>query len=152
MTSPNSKTGLKILAIIVSIIVMALAVVISKLTVNNVFGSSDVNIESQLLKMTNEINKRCPFMVDSETRLDNTGAYRKNIYYYYTLINQNIEEVDVKYLIYKVKPRLLNSIETNPDMKFLRDHKVTFIYKYRDKSGINIVSFKFTPQDYLELK
>lgn len=99
--------------------------------------------------MSNEINKKCPFMADSDTRLDYTGAYRKNFYYYYTLINYDIDEVDVKYLIYKVKPALLNGIKTSPDMKFLRKHKVTFIYNYRDKSGINIVSFKFTPQDYL---
>ncbi len=149
MTSLKGKEGSKKITIIVIIIVISLAVVIGKLIVSNVFDTSDINIESQLLKMTNETNKKCPFMVDSETRLDKTGAYRTNIYYYYTLINYSISEVDVKYLIYKVKPSLLNDIKTNPDMKLLRNHKVTFIYNYRDKSGINIVSFKFTPQDYL---
>lgn len=148
MTFPKSKRG-KVLTIIVSIILLALAVLIGKSIITNVFNTSDENIQAQLLKMTNEINKRCPFMMDSETRLDKTGTYRKSIYYYCTLINYSIGEVDVKYLIYKVKPALLNRIKTNPDMKFMRDNKVTFIYNYRDKSGIHIVSFKFTPQDYL---
>ena len=148
MTFPKSKRG-KVLTIIVSIILLALAVLIGKSIITKVFNTSDENIQAQLLKMTNEINKRCPFMMDSETRLDKTGTYRNSIYYYCTLINYSIGEVDVKYLIYKVKPALLNRIKTNPDMKFMRDNKVTFIYNYRDKSGIQIVSFKFTPQDYL---
>jgi hypothetical protein len=148
MTFPKSKRG-KVLTIIGSIILLALAVLIGKSIITNVFNTSDENIQAQLLKMTNEINKRCPFMMDSETRLDKTGTYRNSIYYYCTLINYSIGEVDVKYLIYKVKPALLNRIKTNPDMKFMRDNKVTFIYNYRDKSGIHIVSFKFTPQDYL---
>ena len=138
MTSQKSKTALKIITITASIIVMALAGIFGKSVVNYIFGTSDEIIESQLLKMSNEINKKCPLMVDPETRLDKTGAYRKRIYYYYTLVNYDISDVDVKYLIYKVKPALLNKIKTNPDMKFLRDHKVTFIYNYRDKSGINI--------------
>ena len=148
MTSPKGKNALKIIAIIVSIIVIALAGIFSESVVNYIFGTSDDYIESQLVKMSNEINKKCPFMVDSETRLDNTGTYRKNFYYYYALINYDISEVDVKYLIYNVRPTLLNRIKTNPDMKFLREHKITFIYNYRDKSGITIISFKFTPQDY----
>ena len=148
MTFPKSKRG-KVLTIIVSIILLALAVLIGKSIITKVFNTSDENIQAQLLKMTNEINQRCPFMMDSETRLDKTGTYRNSIYYYCTLINYSIGEVDVKYLIYKVKPALLNRIKTNPDMKFMRDNKVTFIYNYRDKSGIHIVSFKFTPQDYL---
>ena len=149
MTSPKSKISLRIVVIIVSVTIMALAGIFGKSIVSYIFGNSDEIIESRLLKMSNEINKKCPFMVDSETRLDNTGVYRKNFYYYYTLINYNISDVDVKYLIYKVKPALLNKIKTNPDLKFLREHKVTFIYNYRDKSGINIISFKFIPQDYL---
>ena len=148
MTFPKSKRG-KVLTIIVSIILLALAVLIGKSIITNVFNTSDENIQAQLLKMTNEINQRCPLMMDSETRLDKTGTYRNSIYYYCTLINYSIGEVDVKYLIYKVKPTLLNRIKTNLDMKFMRDNKVTFIYNYRDKSGIHIVSFKFTPQDYL---
>ena len=149
MISPKGKNTLKIITIIFSIAIIALAGIFSESVVNYIFGTSDEYLELQLVKMSNEINKKCPFMVDSETRLDNTGAYRKNFYYYYTLINYNIGDVDVKYLIYNVKPTLLNRIKTNPDMKFLREHKVTFIYNYRDKSGITIISFKFTSQDYI---
>lgn len=149
MISPKTKIYLKITSFIVTIIIIALAGAIGILTISKFSDTSDVNIEAQLIKMTNEINKKCPFMMNSDTRLDNTGAYRKNVYYYCTFINYSISDVDVKYLIYKLKPALLNDIKTNPDMKFLRDHKVNIIYNYRDKSGIHIVSFKFTPQDYL---
>ena len=152
MISPKSKVNLKITSFIVTIIIIALAGAIAILTIAKLADTSDVNIEAQLIKMTNEINKKCPLMMDSEIRLDNAGAYRKNIYYYCTFINCSISEVDVKYLIYKLKPALLNDIKTKPDMKFLRDHKVNIIYNYRDKSGIHIVSFKFTPKDYLLLK
>jgi hypothetical protein len=149
MISPKSKTRLKVIAFIVTIIIIVLFGSIGKFTFDDVFDTSDVNVKAQLLKMSGEINKKCPYMLDSETRLDDTGAYRKSFYYYCTLIKYNISEVDVKYLINKLKPALLNGIKTNPDMEYFRDHKVTIIYYYRDKSGNHIVSFRFAPQDYL---
>lgn len=61
MTSLKGKEGSKKITIIVIIIVISLAVVIGKLIVSNVFDTSDINIESQLLKMTNETNKKISF-------------------------------------------------------------------------------------------
>ena len=152
MISQKSKTGLKVTAFIVTLLVIVLAGSIGKFTLDDLFGPSDTDIKAQLLKMSNEINKKCPYMLDSETQLNDTGAYRKTFYYYCTLIKYGISEVDAKYLIYKLKPALLSGIKTNPDMKYFREHKVTIIYYYRDKSGNHIVSFRFSPQDYLSSK
>ena len=90
-------------------------------------------------------------MIDSGTRLDNTFAgFSKIIFYNYTLINYNKDEVDVNYFQSAMETTILNVIRTNPQMKYLRENGVTFIYNYKDKLGINITSLKFTPEDYKE--
>src|SRR5690554_6928537 len=72
------KSGSKIVAVVVSIIVIVLAGTIGKQVASSLFKPSEETIDSQLMKFSNEVNKNCPFMVDSETRLDNTGVVAKN--------------------------------------------------------------------------
>lgn len=107
------------------------------------------SIDSQLMHYANEINKNCPFMVDSETRLDNAvPGEDKTIYYNYTLINYNKKDINVARLNSTMKPQILNNIKTNPAMKPLRDYGVTFIYNYKDKNSVHITTIKYSPDDY----
>lgn len=107
------------------------------------------SIDSQLMSFASEINKNCPFMVDSETRLDNTVAGNgKSIIYNYTLVNYSKEQVNLNLLNSNLKPKILNVIKTNPDMQYLRDNDISFEYYYKDKFGVYIISFKFGPMDY----
>src|SRR5690606_29232544 len=116
---------------------------------SGLFKPAETTIDSQLMKIANEINKNCPFMVDSETRADNVGTVAKTIYYNFTLINYSDYEIDKVLFESNIKPTVLNGVKTNPEMKYLRDKRVTFVYNYRDKNGKHIISFKFTPQEYL---
>ena len=113
------------------------------------FLFSAPSIDSQIVKIANEINKNCPFMVDSQTRLDNTVAGTgKTIIYNYTLINYMKDDVDTDTFESNVKPRIINMIKTSPDMKYLRDNDVVFEYNYSDKTGIHIDQLKIYPSDY----
>jgi len=143
------KKTSKILTVVVSIIVMALVGTIVKQISSGLFKPAETTIDSQLMKIANEINKNCPFMVDSETRADNVGTVAKTIYYNFTLINYSDYEIDKVLFESNIKPTVLNGVKTNPEMKYLRDKRVTFVYNYRDKNGKHIISFKFTPQEYL---
>ena len=122
------------------------AVLIQQILIPKVFSPS---FDSQLMKLSSEINKNCPFMIDSETRLDNTfGGAGKSIAYNYTLINLLKSDIDIDYFESLMKPQILNNIKTNPDLKLFRDNDVSFIYNYNDKSSARVTTIKFTPNDY----
>ena len=123
-----------------------MAAILQQFIIPHFFSPS---IDSQLMSWSSEINKNCPFMVDSETRLDNTlGGVGKSITYNYTLVNLTKDEIDIAYAESILKPQILNNIKTNPDMKLLRDNDVSFIYNYSDKSSVRITTIKFAPSDY----
>lgn len=107
------------------------------------------SIDSQLMSIANEMNKNCPFMVDAETRLDNTMAGEGETFYYnFTLVNLKKSDINTDRFESIMKPQILNVIKTNPDMKYLRDNDVTFIYNYKDESSVHVTSIKYTPEDY----
>lgn len=151
--SKKSKISSKIAIALVSIVVITIAGTLGREVASNLFKSSKVksesSIDTQLMNIASEMNKGTPFMVDSETRLDNTVAGpNRSIYYNYTMINYGIDEIDLNFFESQLRPTILNGIKTSPDMKILREKKVTFIYSYKDKTGKHLISFKFTPKEY----
>lgn len=110
---------------------------------------SPPSFDKTMMNIASEINKTCPIMVDSETRLDNTSALPDNeLVYNYTLVKLTVDEVDVNELVSNIKPMLVNNISTNPDMKNLRDHEVTMSYYYKDKDGNFITKVSITSDEY----
>jgi hypothetical protein len=54
-----------------------------------------LSIDEKNKTIADEINKNCPFIIDSETRLDNTSALPNNVFaYFYTLVNMQKDEID----------------------------------------------------------
>ena len=104
-----------------------------------------------MMKAASELNKACPIMVDQETRLDNAVALPENIFQYnYTLINLEKAAVDVAELENYLRPTLINSVRTNPDMKVNRDNKTTMGYYYKDKNGEFLFKVLVTPDLYAD--
>ncbi len=102
-----------------------------------------------LYKVSAEINKKCPMVVDKDTRLDNTLVLsNKTIQYNYTLVNLEKEETDIEVLEKEFIPLLLKDVKTNPGLKIFRDRDVTLSYYYKDKNGDFILNFKATPELY----
>lgn len=94
------------------------------------------SINNSMVAIASELNKSCPVFVDQETRLDNTTVLPNDIFQYnYTLVNYNTTDVDTLAFKDMLEPTLLNIVKTNPDMKFVRDNKVTLSYYYKDKNG-----------------
>ena len=122
------------------------AAILYQIVIPKLFAPS---FDSQLMHIASEMNKNCPIMIDSETRLDNAIAGDgKTIYYSYTLVNYDKNDIDVDRFESIMKPQILNVIKTNPEMKSLRNNDVTFVYNYKDKSSIHITSIKYSPKDY----
>ena len=106
--------------------------------------------EQVLNNAASELNKKCPFMVDKETRLDNAITMNENEFQYnYTLINTLHGNLNVQAAEKLIRPTLLNLIKTNPNLKTFRDNKTTLSYHYSDMNGVFLFSIRFTAEDYL---
>jgi hypothetical protein len=109
------------------------------------------SIDKQNMMIASEINKSCPIMVDSETRLDNLIALPENILAYnYTLINLVKDSLNPLEIEKAVKPMMAKTIKTHPDMEYQRKNKTTLSYNYRDMNGEHVLQFSIGPKDYEE--
>jgi len=106
-------------------------------------------VDKEIMKIANEINKTCPIMIDSETRLDNAISLPGNkLQYFYTLINYGKASIDTLEMRNRLEPIITNFVKTNPQMKFLRDHETTINYYYKDKEGLFLLLISVTPEKY----
>lgn len=107
------------------------------------------SFDKQMMQVASELNKTCPIMVDAETQLDNAVALpEKTFQYNYTLINMYKESIDIESLEEYLKPVILNTIKTNPDLKSFRDNNVVMSYNYKDKNSAHVLKLIFTPDQY----
>jgi len=139
--NPNINKYLSyVIAIIVGVVVYQLV---------SHFLFKPPSFETQLMKVAAELNKNCPFMVDSDTRLDNAvGGPGKNFVYNYTLINHAAVELNIVELKQNMIPSLTNYIKTSEDMQTFRKEKVTLKYNYKDKFGAFLFSITIGPSEY----
>ena len=107
--------------------------------------------DERMIEMASEMNKSCPIMVDKETRLDNVTPHSgKVIQYNYTLVNVKKEEVDINEIDRFLKTNMTNNVKTNPNMKAMRENKVTMSFSYKDKNGNFLTEVEVTPEIYLK--
>jgi len=105
--------------------------------------------DKNLMEIASELNKTCPLMVDSLTRLDNAVALPDRVFQYnYSLISGSKEYIDTEGLKAFLSPRIANDVKTNPGMKFVRDNKVTVNYSYKDLNGEFLFLITVKPEDY----
>ncbi len=57
---------------------------------------------------------------------------------------------DISYLENYLRPTLINTVKTNPDMKINRDNKTTMGYYYKDKNGEFLFKILVTPDLYAD--
>lgn len=106
------------------------------------------SFDKMMVKISNDMNKNCPYMVDKETRLDNTAAVGNTIAYNYTLINMGINDIDLASIKNYMEQTLVNNTKTNPDMKVFRENNATIDYNYKDKDGVFLFKVQVTPDKY----
>lgn len=134
----------KTLGLIVGVIAFAL----SYFLVQELFFKMP-SLDKAMMEVASEINKTCPIMVDSETRLDNAISLPKNIFQYnYTLVNMEKASTDTVEMRAFLEPTIVNFVKTNPQMKFQRDQETTINYYYKDKEGNFLITISVTPEKY----
>ncbi|QED37601.1 zinc ribbon domain-containing protein [Antarcticibacterium arcticum] len=106
--------------------------------------------DTTMSKIADEINKQCPMMVDADTRLDNALVLPGNVFQYnYTVMNAELENIDVQAFKTYLEPIITNAVSTDPQMQFQRDYKTTMNYNYKDKNGRHLFLISVTPDKYL---
>ena len=112
-------------------------------------SSPKSDVDFLLQNMAQEINKKCPMVINKDTRLNNVAILsNKTIRYNYTLVNLNVDEIDADLLKKESTTLLNNDVKTNNGLKKLRSYNVTFAYYYADKNGKFIFEHKVTPSIY----
>jgi hypothetical protein len=107
------------------------------------------SFDKTMMNAASELNKTCPVMVDSDTRLDNSVALPGNIFQYnYTLVNLEKSSADIEGLKNFIRPNVINTVKTTPEMKFIRDNNATVNYHYSDKKAQNLFTVSVKPEDY----
>ena len=106
-------------------------------------------VEEELVSAAAEINKKCPYMLDDETRADSLSpGPGKAITYYYTLVKRSAAKLDIPRLQEAVRPAIVRNVQTNPQMVALRKLQVKFFYKYFDRNGSPAFDLTVAPPDY----
>jgi hypothetical protein len=138
----------KTLGMIIGTVIGAVFAVVCTNFVQDTFFSKEVKLEKALMQSANEINKNCPFMVDKDTRLDNTfGGPGKKIQYYYTLVNYTKDGIDIEEFEKAITPILITNAKNNTEMESLFKNGTTAIYHYKDKDGLLLSSVEIKPED-----
>ncbi|MGE5457041.1 MAG: hypothetical protein ACM3RX_01665 [Methanococcaceae archaeon] len=140
MEQPKKKSVQTIIGLVVGLAVMVL--------VQQLMFKAP-GFDKTMMKVASELNKTCPFMVDSETQLDNAIALPDNVFQYnYTLINTSKDSIDIQVFENIMKPMLIKNIGSTPELKTFRDNKVTMVYSYKDKNGNFLSKISVTYDDY----
>lgn len=142
-TKATNKT--KIISAVISVVAFFVVYYI----IQFFFIGNKSSFQNEMEKASQEINKMCPQMIDSETRLDNSTVFpNKVMQYNYTLINMNSGEIDLEEMEQYLKESILNNVKTNPDLKIYRDNDATLNYLYKDKRGVFLLKIEIPPSLY----
>jgi cell division protein ZapA (FtsZ GTPase activity inhibitor) len=110
---------------------------------------TESSMRDELKQIAEEVNKKCPQMLDSETKFEGIDFKAPNgLIYKYTLINLSVQNVDTAQFKLALWPGILSTIKISPEMQKLRDNNTNIEYSYFDKTKKHIYTFKVSPKDY----
>ena len=99
----------------------------------------EVSIEEGFLEAEKLINSRAPIKIDDETRLNKALAGPGDLMtYFYSLTNVTVNNVNPTAVLEDIKPKLLASLCSNPDMQPVLEAGARLVYVYSDKNGQDV--------------
>jgi hypothetical protein len=130
-------------------IIIFLGVVMLMIVLPRFYEGTAYNYNQDLLKQAEAINKNCPMMLDSGTRLDGVLVLRGNILAYKeTVTIATKEQINLEKFKSLIEPKLINQVKSDPDLKPNRDASTTFEYDFSDKDGVFMLKVTITPEQY----
>ena len=110
-------------------------------------GSRPVS-DADLARVSTELNRRLPIMVDSETQLVSTTGIDRVLQYNYRLINVTFSQDEVSAVRNNVRPHLVSVACSTPATRntFLK-RGITLHYAYTDRNGYDLFTIEVAPKD-----
>ena len=113
---------------------------------------STKEIEAKLIEgftsAANEINQKCPMMIDEETRLDraSVGPGPRAVYHL-TLPNYKSNDIDPSLIRTKVRPEVVEKVCNSEKMKKSLQLGGIYVYSYHGNDAVKIASFEVDRSD-----
>ncbi len=117
-------------------------------TIKFFFKEPTVNINDELIKTANEINKHTPIVIDSLTTFENVNALNGNTLQYNYTLNTEKSTVDTTVLIKLVKESLLEQLKNNPKTTYFKENFIEIQANYADSNGAQICTIVIQPGEY----
>jgi len=107
-----------------------------------------LNINDELVKAANEINKHAPIVIDSLTTFDNVNALKGNVFTYNYTINAEKLDLDTAEVMKIAKDGLLELLKKNPKTIYFKQNSIEIQANYTDKNRIHICTAVVLPNEY----
>jgi len=107
-----------------------------------------LNINDELVKAANEINKHAPIVIDSLTTFDNVNALKGNAFTYNYTINAEKLDLDTAEVMKIAKDGLLALLKKNPKTIYFKQNSIEIQANYTGKNGIHICTAIVLPNEY----
>ena len=145
-TPNNKKNNLIVTFIIIIIATVGFVGGMIVLNKDNLQNTESNLLQTKLEQLSNEFNKKAPYMIDDVTRLDKCEAKEnKTIAYYYTIIGIKDEEgkkIFTNEVIEEQKSILIKMAKTSKDLQFFRDNEINLQYIYNSENGTNLATIE----------
>lgn len=115
----------------------------------SVMCTGNNNTRLEIIKTSQEINKKCPMVIDAYTQLDNTTVTENplTLVYLYTVgMSKDSLTVNLDEAKKDIMRTAQNAANTNPEMAYMRDNAILLKYHYKDKNGKYLFDFTITPK------
>jgi DNA-directed RNA polymerase subunit RPC12/RpoP len=133
--------GIAIIGILASVVLASLntARERGKAAQEKALGISKTELTYEVMQeVAKDYDNKLPQMLDSDTRWDSTEGIENGLIYKYTLVNYDRSDFEGVSLSKELKPGMVNSICSSPDLKVYIRNGATLEYRYYDRSGLFI--------------
>lgn len=115
--------------------------------VNYFLSKNEPQVDETLVKISKEMNRSLPKMIDVETRLDSTSVGSNKLNYHYTLINIDKDStiLDIEAVKSEMMENAQSNLDTNPVMKEYRENDIALQYIFKDKNKNSIFDYTVKP-------
>ena len=111
-------------------------------------AATDKFVEANLKTQAAAANEMANKEVADGVRLDSVSAEGKSMRFSYTMLEYSKGDLDIPVFYKNAKAELIKEANTNPDLKFFREHKVKIAYAYYFADGEPLSTIVIKPEDY----
>lgn len=107
------------------------------------------NVEDNLRKTSEKMNKLCPITIDAETTLLSTSVTCDKCLLYLCQFDFDVKTLNIEEFISAKKLFIINGLRTAESMKSFRNNRVIVQYQYVNLEGIYLPKIEILPEEYL---